>query len=137
MSVGVTNVGARLGGSSPSRYRLQCPALGLTGRDLTFRCRDSVVMVTKDDIDGDKFRYRIEVQGYPIEECYEYDEPKSEGEVAKDWLSDVRNMWGDAMADNFQGAVEANKLWQTTTQDCSEDEPIALGPPPLDDDKEE
>lgn len=135
MTVGVTNVGARRGGSSPSRYQLQCVTLGLTGRAVTFRCGDTVVMVTVDDIDGDKFRYRINVDGYPIEEYYEYDEPMSEAEVAKDWLSDVRDTWGDDMADTFEGAVKATKLWQKTTQDSSAQEPIAMPPPPEDDEE--
>ena len=137
MTVGVTNVGARLGGSSPLRYQSQCVTLGLTERNSAFRCGDKVVMVTVDDIDGDKFRYRIEVEGYPIEEYYEYDEPMSEAEVAKDWLSDVRGTWGDDMADTFEGAVNAHKLWQTTTETHSDQEPIALGPPPQDEEEDQ
>lgn len=127
---GTTEVGVSLLGSAPLRYEAELEWLSLTERSRDDRVGDATSLVTVDDIDGDAFRYRITVEGFGVEEYYEYDEPKSEPEVAEEWLCDVGENWGSAFSDLFEGNVEADALWTTTTsaQD-SEDSPIVLPPP--------
>lgn len=135
MKVGVRDSGVSSVASAPSRYQAQSMGLSLTGRRNCESKEVVIQLVTVDDIDGDMFRFRIVVEGCGVEEYYEYDEPHSTAYVAQDWLSDVRESWGDAFADALEGDVQAEKLWETqeTQNEDSEDSPIPLPPAPLED----
>ena len=65
----------------------------------------------------DYFRYRIEVDGTSIRENYEYQEHKKASFVAADWLTDVKENWGDEIAEAFRGSVTVTDLWRETTVD--------------------
>jgi len=113
--------------------------------------------VTEITEEPDKFRYEIEVDGTAIVEYYEYEEHKRAATVAADWLTDVREEWGDGLANAFRGHVTVTDLWRQTTvdpdseaqedqtKDSQEDKGAPLGseanpvvmPPPEDQDTEE
>jgi len=130
MTDGDTTDAGKLGGVSTLRYGSQLSVLGATGGNFRHGVGDSSGMVDKSEIAGDMFRYRVEVDGTGINECYEYDTARGEAEVRADWLSDVAEQWGEPMADAFRGRVSVTALWETQEETTrSEGSPIALPPP--------
>lgn len=151
MKHGVPVDGVSLKGGTSPGISISVDSLVLTGVRHDTPASMLGDVVTEVTEEPDYFRYRIEVEGTAIRENYEYEEHKEAGHVAADWLTDVKETWGDEIGDAFQGHVQVTDLWRQTTVDTdseaqaesqkesqtqetpplgSEDNPVALGPPP-------
>ena len=112
-----------------SRNQWQSLGLTLTGHDSPDNIGDDDGMSDDKDNGHDKFRYRITVMGTGVEEYYEYDEKQSPGTVEQDWLDDVRERWGNVVANQMQQGIQVEKLWQQTESQDSEEQSAALPAP--------
>jgi len=126
---GTTSVGVSLSGSAPSRYGAESQWLSATGRPCESRDVSGDRLTDIDEIEGDAFRYRVEVEGFGVSEYYEYDDDVSTDRVAGDWLADVRDCWGDELADLFDGKIMVTRLWtKNTTEHDTVESPTAVPP---------
>lgn len=150
-------VGVSHGGGTAPGISASGDTLVLTGARHVTPALMLGCIVTESTDGPDMFRYEIEVEGTAIVEYYEYDEHKKATTVAADWLTDVREEWGDELADALRGNVTVTDLWLQTTAHTdsevqedrmkdsqkdkkaplgSEDNPVVL-PPGKDQDTEE